>query len=139
MGWVRLQLLVLGGEVSPLTAMYPGPNVRNDDHRLQYDITYLCKRLSSLRTFGPGYETTETPPRYGLGARGQAKPRLFLYISGFPSSSAEMDNQVDTDSPCCYQCHAAFTIRWQVNVHALVHVLPPHTHTRQITCEDTRI
>ena len=120
--------------------MYPGPNVRNDDHRLQYDITYLCKRLSSLRTFGPGYETTETPPRYGLGARGQAKPRLFLYISGFPSSSAEMDNQVDTDSPCCYQCHAAFNNPLAGECARIGARTPPtHTHTRQITCEDTPI
>ena len=31
---------------------YPDPNVRNDDHRLQYDIT-----MSYERTFGSGYET----------------------------------------------------------------------------------
>ena len=27
---------------------YPDPNVRNDDHRLQYDITYLCTRCHTV-------------------------------------------------------------------------------------------
>ena len=29
-----------------------------------------------------------------------------------------MFEQGDADSLCCFQCHGAFTIRWQVNVHA---------------------
>ncbi|KAL5490755.1 hypothetical protein EMCRGX_G015935 [Ephydatia muelleri] len=84
--------------------------------------------VPSCDVLGSGYETrddaTLKPPinRYGLGARGLAKPRLLYCTSGFPSfyyssvktiGPAMVDNQEDADSLCCYQCRGAITIRWQ--------------------------
>ena len=45
-----------GRDGEGVVVSYPDPNVHvhtcNNDHRLQYDMTYNCKRQSLLHTFG---------------------------------------------------------------------------------------